>query len=84
MGNGGYAVNNKIYKELGSPKLETFDDLYAYLKLVKEKYPDIIPFEVGMLGQGIDFLYAGMAEDRNVGQVSACRPPGEWAEIPLQ
>lgn len=70
MGNGGYAVNNKIYKELGSPKLETFDDLYAYLKLVKEKYPDVIPFEVGLSGQGIDFLYAGMAEDRNVGQVS--------------
>lgn len=48
MGNGGYAINNKIYKDLGSPKLETFDDLYSYLKLVKEKHPEVVPFEVGI------------------------------------
>jgi len=69
MGNGGYAINNKIYKELGSPKLETFDDLYAYLKLVKEKYPDVTPYEVGLAGQGLSFFYAGLAEDRPVGQM---------------
>jgi len=44
-GNAGWVVNKKIYKELGSPKLETTDDLYNYLKLVKEKYPDVIPLE---------------------------------------
>ncbi|MFD0710571.1 extracellular solute-binding protein [Paenibacillus sp. GCM10027626] len=78
MGNGGYAINNKIYNELGSPKLETFDDLYAYLKLVKEKYPKVIPYEVGMAGQGIDFFYAGMAEDHPVGyMLSGYMPQGD-------
>lgn len=63
MGNGGYMVNKKIYRELGSPKLETFDDLYSYLKLVKEKYPDIVPFDTGMETQGISMLYSGFAEN---------------------
>ncbi|WP_337098918.1 extracellular solute-binding protein [Paenibacillus sp. YIM B09110] len=63
MGNGGYAVNIEIYKALGEPRLETFDDLYAYLKLVKEKYPDVIPYETGMTGQGMDMFYPGMADD---------------------
>ncbi|MCC3376038.1 extracellular solute-binding protein [Cohnella sp. REN36] len=62
--NAGWVVNMQIYKALGSPKLETFDDLEAYLKLVKAKYPDVIPLEVGFQGDGIDTLiYAGMAED---------------------
>ncbi|MBB6729806.1 extracellular solute-binding protein [Cohnella zeiphila] len=62
--NAGWVVNMKIYTALGSPKLETFDDLEAYLKLVKEKYPDVVPLEVGFQGDGIDTLiYAGMAED---------------------
>ncbi|MBS4200245.1 extracellular solute-binding protein [Bacillus sp. FJAT-49732] len=60
-GNTGYVVNEKIYKELGSPKLETTDDLYAYLKQVKEKYPDIIPFEAGQ-GDGIEVLYSAFGE----------------------
>ncbi|GAA0336795.1 hypothetical protein GCM10008967_28880 [Bacillus carboniphilus] len=62
-GNAGWLVNKKIYKELGSPKLETYDDLYNYLKLVKENYPDVVPFEVGNGGQGIEMLYSGMADD---------------------
>ncbi|MDQ0112243.1 extracellular solute-binding protein [Paenibacillus harenae] len=45
MASFGWIVNRKIYAELGKPKLETFDDLYAYLKLVKDKYPDIIPMQ---------------------------------------
>ena len=52
----------KFIKNLGSPKLETTDDLYAYLKLVKENYPDVIPFEPGQ-GNGIDVLYSAFAED---------------------
>ncbi|MFD0714760.1 extracellular solute-binding protein [Paenibacillus sp. GCM10027626] len=63
QGNGGYMINKGIYKALGSPKLETFDDLYAYLKLVKEKYPDVIPFETTIGGQGVDVLYSGFADD---------------------
>lgn len=35
-GNAGWAVNDAIYESLGSPKLETMDDLYAYLTAVKE------------------------------------------------
>ena len=61
-GNTGYVVNEKIYKELGSPKLETTDDLYAYLKQVKEKYPNIVPYEPGQ-GDGLDILYSAFAED---------------------
>ncbi|MFC5404894.1 extracellular solute-binding protein [Cohnella soli] len=66
MGNGGYAVNIEIYKALGEPKLETFDDLYAYLKQVKEKYPKVVPFETGLSGNGMDMLYAGMAADHPI------------------
>ncbi|GFZ97128.1 ABC transporter substrate-binding protein [Paenibacillus marchantiophytorum] len=64
-GNAGYVVNKKIYNELGKPKLETTDDLYAYLKLVKEKYPAIIPFEPGQAqeGKGVDILYSAFAEN---------------------
>ncbi|NQX59954.1 hypothetical protein [Paenibacillus qinlingensis] len=32
-------IRTDIYEALGSPKLETSDDVYNYLKLVKEKYP---------------------------------------------
>ncbi len=50
MGNGGYALNTKIYKELGSPKLETLDELYNYLLKIKESGikvdgKDIVPFQ---------------------------------------
>lgn len=63
-GNSGWIINKKIYKELGSPKLETFDDLYAYLKLVKESMPNVVPLEVGAKGAGIDIMYSGYAENR--------------------
>lgn len=64
-GNAGYVVNKKIYRELGSPSLETTDDLYNYLKQVKEKFPDVVPFETGlaMEGNGIDQLFSAFKED---------------------
>ncbi|WP_373285821.1 extracellular solute-binding protein [Paenibacillus segetis] len=64
-GNAGYAINKKIYKELGSPKLETTDDLYAYLQAVKAKYPDVTPFETGIAkdGNGIDQLFSSFKEN---------------------
>ncbi|CAM3981665.1 extracellular solute-binding protein [Paenibacillus alkaliterrae] len=64
-GNAGYVVNKKIYTELGSPKLETTDDLYNYLKLVKEKYPNVIPYEPHLAkdGQGLDVLYSAFKEN---------------------
>jgi putative aldouronate transport system substrate-binding protein len=65
-GNGGWVINTKIYKELGEPKLETFEDLYAYLKLVKENYPDVVPLEVGRKASGLDPMFSGFAEDHPV------------------
>ncbi|MDR0268087.1 extracellular solute-binding protein [Paenibacillus sp.] len=64
-GNAGYVVNKRIYRELGSPKLETTDDLYQYLKRVKARYPDVIPFETGLAkeGNGIDQLFSAFKED---------------------
>ncbi|GKU80146.1 ABC transporter substrate-binding protein [Paenibacillus sp. L3-i20] len=64
-GNAGYVVNKKIYRELGKPKLETINDLYTYLKLVKEKYPNVIPFETGQAteGHGIDQLFSSFKEE---------------------
>ena len=65
--NKGWIVNRKIYNELGSPKLETFDDLYAYLKQVKEKYPDIVPLDTSNTNGGVvqvqNMLYVGAAEN---------------------
>ncbi|RKP54349.1 extracellular solute-binding protein [Cohnella endophytica] len=58
-GNAGYAINTKIYKSLGSPKLETFDDLYDYLKLVKEKYPKVVPLEVDDKARGLEMMMSG-------------------------
>lgn len=63
-GNAGYLVNKKIYEELGSPKLETPDDLYAYLKQVKAKYPNVVPLEVGQSAAGVDIMVSAFAENR--------------------
>ncbi|MFD0717189.1 extracellular solute-binding protein [Paenibacillus sp. GCM10027626] len=64
-GNAGYVVNKRIYASLGSPKLETTDDLYHYLKQVKERYPQVIPFETGLAkeGIGIDQLFSAFKEN---------------------
>ncbi|GIO89707.1 MULTISPECIES: extracellular solute-binding protein [Paenibacillus] len=63
-GNAGYVVNKKIYKELGEPKLETTEDLANYLAAVKAKYGnEVVPFEPGIEGQGIDVLYSAFKED---------------------
>lgn len=66
-GNAGYLLNSKVYKDLGSPKLETTDDLYNYLKAVKAKYPSMIPFEPDLAkdGQGLDILYSAFGEDHS-------------------
>jgi ABC-type glycerol-3-phosphate transport system substrate-binding protein len=63
-GNSGYLVNKKIYEELGSPSLETTDDLYAYLQQVKAKYSDVVPLEVGQGAEGIQILTSAFAENR--------------------
>ena len=62
-GNNAWAINQKVYEDLGSPKLESFDDLYVFLKQVKEKYPDMIPYETTDVFQGERYVLAGMAEE---------------------
>ncbi|MCR2807010.1 extracellular solute-binding protein [Paenibacillus soyae] len=65
-GNAGYVINKKIYEELGSPKLETTDDLYSYLTAVKAKYGDgITPFEPHLAKdmQGLGVLYTAFGEN---------------------
>ncbi|MBW4080988.1 extracellular solute-binding protein [Paenibacillus sp. S150] len=74
-GNAGFLVEKKIYKALGSPALETWEDLEAYLKQVKEKYPDIVPIDFGETRDGADvqmigMLYSGAADDRTPGFIS--------------
>lgn len=59
-GNAAYLVNKKIYNELGKPKLETWEDLEAYLKLVKENYPDIVPLDAGEVRDGAEVQLLGM------------------------
>ena len=44
--------------------METTDDLYSYLNQVKEKYPNVIPFEPGQ-GDGLDVLYSAFAEEHS-------------------
>jgi ABC-type glycerol-3-phosphate transport system substrate-binding protein len=64
----GYVVNKKIYAELGSPTLETIDDLYGYLVKVKEKYGDkVVPFEPDRAqdAQGVGLLYTAFGEGNN-------------------
>ncbi|GGG83609.1 extracellular solute-binding protein [Paenibacillus radicis (ex Gao et al. 2016)] len=65
IGNSGYLVNKKIYESLGSPAIETTDDFYNYLKQVKEKYPNVTPFnpDLAIDGQGLDVLFGGFAND---------------------
>lgn len=63
-GNSGYVVNKRIYEELGSPDLETFDDLHSYLKMVKDKYgSSVIPYDPGLERQGIELMTSGFAND---------------------
>jgi len=66
--NWGWLVNNKYYTELGSPSLETWDDIYNFAKQVKEKYPDVVPVELGHVSKGVimahPMLYAMGGEKR--------------------
>ncbi len=73
-GNSAYLVEKKIYTELGSPKLETPEDLKAYLELVKQKYPDVIPFDSGESREGgsqmLSMIYTAFGPDRTSGFVN--------------
>ncbi|MDB5056525.1 MAG: transporter substrate-binding protein [Bacilli bacterium] len=70
-GNAAYIVEKKIYKALGSPKLETWDDLESYLKLVKSKYTDVVPFDAGEIRDGAELQALGMFYSGSTTNVSA-------------
>lgn len=65
FGNAGYVVNKGIYEELGSPDLNTPDDLYDFLVDVKANYPDVTPFETHNDAQGVNVLYSAFAEGQS-------------------
>lgn len=66
--NAGWIINKKIYAELGSPKLDTFDALYSYLTEVKKKYRDVVPLDTANTDNGTvqvqNFIYGGLGEQR--------------------
>jgi len=73
-GNAAYLVNRKIYKQLGSPALETWKDLEAYLRLVRSTYKLVVPLEFGEIRDGesqmLGMLYSGAANDRTPAFIS--------------
>lgn len=81
-GNDGWFLNKKIYEEMGSPKLETFDELYSYLKAVKNKYPDIIPYDSGNQFTAEEMVFAGMLEDNSTEYITNMSyPKGDKLEL---
>jgi putative aldouronate transport system substrate-binding protein len=74
-GNAGYLVEKKIYKALGSPPLETWDELTAYLRMVQKRFPDVVPVGFGETRDGADvqslgMLYSGAAAGRTPAFIS--------------
>lgn len=45
-------MREDIYKELGSPALQTKDDFFALMQMVKDKYPDMVPLTINMRQYG--------------------------------
>lgn len=83
IGTSGWVINKKIYTELGEPKLETTEDLYNYAKLVKEKYPDVVPIESDLAIDGnlLDLLYSSFEENaKNKWVGIRARPVGDKME----
>jgi putative aldouronate transport system substrate-binding protein len=70
-GNAAYIVEKKIYKALGSPKLETWEDLESYLLQVKAKYPDVVPFDAGEIRDGAELQALGMIYSGSTNDVTS-------------
>lgn len=60
----GIVINTEIYKSIGSPKLDTMEDLYNYLKAVKEKDSTIIPLQPGSSEVTFGLLWCGFGDGR--------------------
>ncbi len=81
-GNDAWFLDKKIYEEMGSPKIETYDELYDYLKKVKEKYPDIMPYDSGDEFTAEEMIFAGMLEDNSTEYIdNMSYPNGDKLEL---
>lgn len=68
-GNAGWLVQEKYYNELGSPPLKTYDDLYAYLKLLKSSYPNLTPMALSPRFESDNVIFGGMKAGNNPGYI---------------
>jgi ABC-type glycerol-3-phosphate transport system substrate-binding protein len=68
-GNAGWLVQQKYYNELGRPELKTYDDLYAYLKALKEAYPNVTPLSLNAGFSSNAVIYGGMKAGNNPGYI---------------
>jgi len=66
-GNSGWLLQKKYHDALGNPPLDTYDDLYAYLNMIKNRYPNVVPLEVGrdLPTEAIRALYGGFGSNLN-------------------
>lgn len=83
-GNGGWFINEKIYKDMGSPALNTLDDLFNYLSQVKSKGyqangKDVVPmqFDCGNFQGGIYQLYYSFGGIGVVNEDMVYQPEGK-------
>jgi len=69
----GLSCREDIYKELGSPKLDSIEALESLMAACKEKYPNMVPYTWGGDWQGYDrylcalfgITYQNFVEDEN-------------------
>ncbi len=85
-GNGGWVINKKIYEQLGSPKLETTDDLYNYLKLVKESGltvdgKSVVPIQSGAFPSLSDLINLSFGLNHFPGDMKGVIPMGNELKL---
>jgi ABC-type glycerol-3-phosphate transport system substrate-binding protein len=66
-GNAGWMIQDKFYNELGKPEIKNYDQLYDYLKQLKDAYPDIIPLGLSPRFESSSVIYGGMKAGSNPG-----------------
>lgn len=57
LGNEGIVLNRKYYDLEGRPSVKNMDELYGYLKTLKEKYPEIQPLTLGQSIEALTVFY---------------------------
>lgn len=87
-GNGGWVVNEKIYKEMGSPAIATLDDMFNYTKAVKDKGikingKDVVPmqFDPGNYQDGLNQLYFSYGGIGTISNQELCYIPNGSKEL---